>query len=344
MIYGLIGFIIGAGLLFVLSYILPKGRIKRHNDELDKEEQAQSARIEAIRKSADLEAIRAENLKIKYDADFAVLDEKKNSIKNEIDITKQSAEKMAQSYYNEKIAEAEKLIQKAIDTMEVSLEREASAKQKAHFALIDLLDKEYQELREDATAELSEAIRSARAELDALTSTLGFLKSCVDSATEENKRAKLEAEAKNFYRIVVSKEDAEEIAKIRSIEPYLRNAEVLNKVIWTYYYKTPANDMLNRVIGKEQKTGIYKITNVNDGMVYVGQAVSIKDRWLTHIKRGIAAENGGRVKLYPAMYEQGVENFTFEILEECLPEELNDKEKYWIDFYNGVEYGYNMKL
>ena len=44
------------------------------------------------------------------------------------------------------------------------------------------------------------------------------------------------------------------------------------------------------------------------------------------------------------MYEQGVENFTFEILEECLPEELNDKEKYWIDFYNGVEYGYNMKL
>ena len=251
---------------------------------------------------------------------------------------------MAQSYYNEKIAEAEKLIQKAIDTMEVSLEREASAKQKAHFALINLLDKEYQELREDATAELSTAIRSARAELDALTSTLGFLKSCVDSATEENKRAKLEAEAKNFYRIVISKEDAEEIAKIRSIEPYLRNAEVLNKVIWTYYYKTPANDMLNRVIGKEQKTGIYKITNVNDGMVYVGQAVSIKDRWLTHIKRGIGAENGGRVKLYPAMYEQGVENFTFEILEECLPEELNDKEKYWIDFYNGVEYGYNMKL
>ena len=220
MIYGLIGFLIGAGLLFILSYILPKGRIKKHNDELDKEEQAQSARIEAIRKSADLEAIRAENLKIKYDADFAVLDEKKNSIKNEIDITKQSAEKMAQSYYNEKIAEAEKLIQKAIDTMEVSLEREASAKQKAHFALIDLLDKEYQELREDATAELSEAIRSARAELDVLTSTLGFLKSCVDSATEENKRAKLEAEAKNFYRIVISKEDAEEIAKIRSIELY----------------------------------------------------------------------------------------------------------------------------
>ena len=62
MIYGLIGFLIGAGLLFILSYILPKGRIKKHNDELDKEEQAQSARIDAIRKSADLEAIRAENL------------------------------------------------------------------------------------------------------------------------------------------------------------------------------------------------------------------------------------------------------------------------------------------
>lgn len=344
MIYALIGFLIGAGLLFVLSFIIPKGKIRQHNEELDKAEQAQQKRIDEIRHNADVEAVRAENLKIKYDADFAVLDEKKSSLHNEIIATRQNAEEMAQSYYKEKIAEAEKQIQKAIDTMEVSLEREASAKQKAHFALVDLMDKEYQTMREEATAELSNSIRSARAELDALTSTLGFLKSCVDSATEENKRAKLEAEAKNFYRIVISKEDAEEIAKIRSIEPYLRNAEVLNKVIWTYYYRTPANDMINRVIGTNAKTGIYKITNVNDGMVYVGQAQNIKDRFLQHIKRGIGAENGGRVKLYPAMYEQGVENFTFEVLEECLPEELNDKEKYWIDFYNGVEYGYNMKL
>lgn len=46
--------------------------------------------------------------------------------------------------------------------------------------------------------------------------------------------------------------------------------------------------------------------------------------------------------LYAAMMKDGVENFTFEVLEECGRGELNDREKYYIDFYRAQEYGYNM--
>jgi len=43
------------------------------------------------------------------------------------------------------------------------------------------------------------------------------------------------------------------------------------------------------------------------------------------------------------MFDEGVENFTFEIVEVCAKEEQSEKEKYWIDFYKSKEYGYNSK-
>lgn len=344
MILGIIGFLIGAIIVYILSFIIPREKIKQHNAQLDADEASQQRRILDIQHNADLESERFNALKTSNDKDISLLNTQKQNLEKEIEQTKDFADKQAESYYNEKIAKANEQFTKALDIMEISMEREAKAKQEKHLLSLDALKQEYEDMRVDATIALAEKIKNARAEFDELTATIGFLKSCVNVATAEQQRAKMEAQAKDFYRVVISQEDIEEIAKLRAVVPYLRNAEVINKVIWSYYYKTPANDMINRVLGTEAKMGIYKITNLNDGMVYVGQAVNVRDRWLQHIKRGIGAENGGRVKLYPAMYSEGIENFTFELLDECTQEELNEKEKYWIDFYNGVEYGYNMKL
>jgi group I intron endonuclease len=78
-------------------------------------------------------------------------------------------------------------------------------------------------------------------------------------------------------------------------------------------------------------------------MTYIGQSVNIADRWRSHIKRGLGADTPTRNKLYPAMEKYGVENFSFEILEQCDKTQLDEKEKYWITFYQGMEFGYNMK-
>lgn len=42
------------------------------------------------------------------------------------------------------------------------------------------------------------------------------------------------------------------------------------------------------------------------------------------------------------MLKDGVENFAFEVIEECERNQLNNREIYWIDFYKAQEYGYNM--
>lgn len=68
---------------------------------------------------------------------------------------------------------------------------------------------------------------------------------------------------------------------------------------------------------------------------------NIADRWIQHVKRGLGAEPTTRNKLYPAMTEAGPENFTFELLEECPREQLNKREKFWIEYYHGQDFGYN---
>jgi hypothetical protein len=55
--------------------------------------------------------------------------------------------------------------------------------------------------------------------------------------------------------------DIEEIKKLKSITPYLRDSEPLNKVIWKVYYEKPYTDLIGRVVGSKVKSGIYKITN-----------------------------------------------------------------------------------
>jgi hypothetical protein len=61
----------------------------------------------------------------------------------------------------------------------------------------------------------------------------------------------------------------------------------------------------------------------------VGQSVDISNRWKQHAKRGSGAEIATSNKLYPAMLEDGIEAFTFEIIEEITdPNKLNAAEKY----------------
>ena len=147
----------------------------------------------------------------------------------------------------------------------------------------------------------------------------------------------------DFHRLLLEDAELSDIKHLRSIEGMLHNPEPLNKVIWKVYYEKPYTDLIGRVIGGKAKTGIYKITNIENKMCYVGQAANVADRWRQHIKRGLGAEAPTKNKLYPAMQSFGVENFTFELVEECPREKLDEREDYWQDYFNAKEFGYSIK-
>ena len=85
-------------------------------------------------------------------------------------------------------------------------------------------------------------------------------------------------------------------------------------------------------------TGIYKITNPK-GKVYIGQSVNIEKRFNQYKKIRCKSQ----VALYRSFLKYGIEKHIFEIIEECSIELLNEKERYYQDFYNVLEIGLNCK-
>ncbi len=84
--------------------------------------------------------------------------------------------------------------------------------------------------------------------------------------------------------------------------------------------------------------GIYKITNKINNKVYIGQSINIESRWVHHRNYNI---NHSHYALYQAFDKYGLENFIFEIIELCPQNQLNDREIYWINYYNSYQNGYN---
>ena len=84
---------------------------------------------------------------------------------------------------------------------------------------------------------------------------------------------------------------------------------------------------------------IYVIKNSINEKVYVGQTRNLSQRWSSH---RYSARKDHRA-LYVAMREIGVENFTFELLEECSDEQTaSDQETLWVEKFNSFNSGYNL--
>lgn len=72
--------------------------------------------------------------------------------------------------------------------------------------------------------------------------------------------------------------------------------------------------------------GVYKIISPTN-RIYIGQSLDVYSRWNEYKKLHSSCK--GQVRLYRSFIKHGVENHTFEIIEECEFEQLNIKERYW---------------
>lgn len=88
--------------------------------------------------------------------------------------------------------------------------------------------------------------------------------------------------------------------------------------------------------------GVYKITNKVNGKVYIGQSISLKVRWKEHmnsLKRG----DSHSILLQRAWNKYGQDNFSFEILELCTEDMLDEIETKYILLYDSCNNGYNVE-
>lgn len=90
-------------------------------------------------------------------------------------------------------------------------------------------------------------------------------------------------------------------------------------------------------------SGIYSITNIQNGKKYIGQTQDLSNREKVHFVRLKGGYHENR-KLQNAVNKYGLENFKFEILERCDVELLDERECYYIDFYDSLNNGYNLNI
>lgn len=88
---------------------------------------------------------------------------------------------------------------------------------------------------------------------------------------------------------------------------------------------------------------IYKIENIINHKIYIGQTTkkNPEKRFKEHIYKAFSSPN---TFLHEAIRKHGVENFTFSVIEEVENKDLNEREMYWISYYDSYNKGYNMTL
>ena len=306
MIYILIGIIVA--LFLVIVYL--------RNSYKNEQSKAYQKRIQQLQYDYNKEKEEEEK---KYNEFLASIKEKEKLCDQLVEKEQQRIDEKVLAYSNKKYDEAEKEITHYYVLRQEAINKEVVQLENNYNTHKENLDRDISTLRE----ELSDLKARREAYIEALKA--------------EEKRQQDRA----FYTINLTEENKEDIKILRSIEDKLHNSEALNRLIYDVFIKKPLGDLLLRIIGENTYGGIYKITNLDTQRAYIGRSTDIKKRLTEHVKGAFNISTIADQEIHRVMGREGVDKFSFEVLEKVEKEKLNEREKYWIDFYQTQSYGYN---
>ena len=212
----------------------------------------------------------------------------------------------------------------------------------------NVINETVQRFYKDAQNEITkvrQTVDSAKIQADKrkeqITNQLNKIKASLNAGLEAKRKQQEQKEKLNFYKLSINDADLSDIQMIENLKVSFHNPIVLNKLIWSQYFQKQTTELCNRVLGKDTVCGIYKITDLITEQCYIGQSVDIAQRWKDHIKCGLGIDASSSNKLYNSMQKDKIWNFTFELLEACPKESLNEKQALWIDMYSSNTYGLN---
>lgn len=218
--------------------------------------------------------------------------------------------------------------------------------QSTYSTLIEQAEQRYNEELEEVRRKNQEEVDAANLELELAVRKANLqiaeYQKLYESLVATYKIATEESDARRHVQISASaREDIDFM--LNYVSPRLKNPSVISKLIWTEYFQKPTNEMLDYVLPSRDCVGIYKITNDETKEAYIGRSVSVRKRLTDHIKSTLGIDTIADQHVHEVMREKGIWNFTFELIEECTRENVNEREKYYIEFFHTDKYGYNQK-
>ena len=202
-------------------------------------------------------------------------------------------------------------------------------------------EKEHNELMESLNSAYSNRQLQMIKESEEIQHDLDKIRATRAAAIKAQTKEKEIKEQLSFYCLNPTENEINDIIRLERIKPDLHNPRVLSMLIWSTFFQKPMTALCNNILGTSVVTGIYKITNQKDNCCYIGQAIDVAKRWKEHAKCGLDIDTPAGNKLYKAMKKDGIWNFSWELLETCPKDQLNEKERFYIELYQSKEYGYN---
>lgn len=343
MIYIIIGFILNLIFFFILLKKIIKINKKteeEYKDELKKkfeqEEKELNQKIEASKRDFENQKkIQEERLNFEKEK----LDNYKQNLNNLLKIEQENFDISVKSL-NEKIAAEEQRLNSELQNKKQLklLQIETELKEKE-----EKVKQENDILIQQMNYNLSIEKQKVEDEIKIIQNNLNDYQKKQEVIGKEILRQRMLKEQTNFYRICLSQEQKDDIEILKSIIPKLNKHSNIDKLIYEVYCSKEAQAMIKRVLNNEQPSGIYKITRLKTGEIYIGKSTNIKERWLQHIKTACGCGTIAHSILHTTMEKDGIDNFTFELLEKVEKSKLSEREKYWINFYKSKDYGLNEK-
>lgn len=322
----------------------------RRKNELDANYQQQleyhTSQLTLLRAKHQQEVEAKQNELEYYQAELAA---RREDLQHEIDSQAQQAENLRHIYDSKlddykihRVALVDEQLQRrkneAIAKLQFDLRAE---KEKAQLTKTQMTQA-IEEYGEEAKASINDDILTLCAQKESLQTEVNDFKEKQRLINEAILRKHEVEEQSRFYKIQLTDGTKEDIQLLLSIMPRLHDNTSLYKLIYDLYISRPVKEMEKRVLNNESFSGIYKITGP-DERIYIGKSTDIKSRWQQHCKSAFHTGTISWASIHDAMEKQGIDNFTFEVIEKVEKENLSSREKFWIEFYGADKYGYNMK-
>ena len=206
---------------------------------------------------------------------------------------------------------------------------------------LEMLQRDAEKAKKVYAEQITKVINEKETELKTIKEELEIERSKRSVINEEILRQKKLQEQEDFYKIQLPEIEKSDIEILRATAPRLRHPEAINKIIWSNYYQKPLAELRKRLLPNGDYSGIYKLTRLKTGEIYIGQTTSIDKRFQDHVKSSLGVATLASSQLHRIMAIDGPENFTFEILEKVEKDKLKERESYYIDFYDSKNYGLN---
>lgn len=267
-----------------------------------------------------------------------------NIIRSDLEKETRIANLQKENLKNEINAQKDQLSSLKENQEETLREHQKKVEVQVQLAINERRAQEFDNMVADIEAFLTSAAAqksAAQSEINEILEQLDQYKKKRDAINEEILRSRAIEEKEEFFKVQLDSQTLHDLAIIEEIRPQLSKTDFLDKFIYDIYIAKPATEMVKRVLNGEAPSGIYKITRLKTGEIYIGKSTDVKARWIQHIKTCFNCGTISHSSLHTIMKKDKIQNFTFELLEKVEKSKLTEREKYYIEFYDSKNFGLN---